>query len=66
MLKQAGRGDWALQVVRSVALNWHTWTRDPQALDSVHRKLGEELDRIEAERALPAVTAAPGRKQIVN
>jgi len=66
MLKQAGRGDWALQVVRSVALNWHTWTRDPEALDNVHRKLGEELDRIEAERALPAVTTAHGRKQIVN
>lgn len=66
MLKQAGRGDWALQIVRSVALNWHSWTRDPNALESVHRKLGEELDRIEAERALPAVTATHSRKQTVH
>lgn len=66
MLKQAGRGDWALQVVRTVALNWHSWTRDPEALDSVHRKLGEELDRIEAERELPAETAARSRKQTIH
>jgi hypothetical protein len=66
MLKQAGRGDWALQAVRSVALNWHTWTRSPEALDRIHRKLGEELDRIEAEKDLPAVTRTRNRKQAVN
>ncbi len=46
MLKKAGRGDWALQVVKSVAGDWAHWSQDPEAIEKVRRQLGAELDRI--------------------
>lgn len=45
-LKLFGQGDWALALSRSVAADWREWTRDPQALASVRRQLGEELERL--------------------
>jgi len=51
MLKQAGRGAWALDVVREVASDWNSWTHDPATLESARQKLGEELDRLEAASA---------------
>lgn len=50
MLKRAGRGDWALNLVRSVASDWNSWTQSPAALEGVRRRLGEELDRLEAKK----------------
>jgi len=51
MLKQAGRGAWASDVVRAVASDWNSWTHDPATLENARRKLGEELDRLEGEKA---------------
>jgi len=51
MLKRAGRGDWALNAVRTVASDWSSWTRSPAALENLRRRLGEELDRLEAGKA---------------
>jgi len=59
MLKQAGRGDWALRTIRTVAANWHSWTRNTAALESVRRRLGEELDAIAVAKA--PVTETRGR-----
>jgi hypothetical protein len=50
MLKRAGRGAWALDVVREVASDWNSWTHDPATLEGARRKLGEELDRLEGEK----------------
>ncbi|MGB7251806.1 MAG: glycoside hydrolase domain-containing protein [Phormidesmis sp.] len=47
-LKRLGRGDWALGLSRSVAADWRNWTRDPKALASVRKQLGEELERLSA------------------
>src|SRR5579859_2027030 len=46
LLKQAGKGSWALPIVQSVGLNWTTWTRDINALASVRMQLGQELDAL--------------------
>jgi hypothetical protein len=45
-LKKAGWGDWALQIARGVGPDWTSWTRDPDALESARRKLGEKLDQL--------------------
>lgn len=46
LLKEAGRGDFARQVARSVGADWQHWTKDPAALQEARRRLGEELDRV--------------------
>jgi hypothetical protein len=46
LLKKAGLGDWALQIVRSVAPDWTHWTRDPRALESARHALGQKLDSL--------------------
>jgi len=52
MLKRAGRGAWALDMVRGVASDWNSWTHNPATLENVRRILGGELDRLGAERVL--------------
>jgi hypothetical protein len=59
MLKRAGRGDWALGVIRSVASDWDSWTRSAEDLERVRRTLGEELDRLEAEKSSIPPKAGP-------
>lgn len=51
MLKRAGRGGWALSMIRSIASDWYTWTRNPAALELVRQRLGGELDRLETAKA---------------
>jgi len=46
LLKKAGYGTWALEVARSVGRDWHTWTRDPNAVESARRRLGQKLDAL--------------------
>ena len=46
LLKQAGKGAWALQVAGSVGPNWTNWTRDPNTLASARQQLGQELDAL--------------------
>ncbi|MBZ5644117.1 MAG: DUF4091 domain-containing protein [Acidobacteriia bacterium] len=46
MLKKAGRGDWAMQIVKAVAGDWAHWSQDAEAIDRARRELGAELDRI--------------------
>lgn len=46
LLKKAGYGDWAVQIARAVAHDWTNWTRDPNALESARRELGQKLDSL--------------------
>lgn len=46
ILKRLGRGNWALEVSRSVGSDWKNWTKDPKALESARRKLGDEIEKI--------------------
>jgi hypothetical protein len=48
LLKRLGRGDWALQQVRSVASDWAHWTRSGDELEAVRRRLGAEIERLSA------------------
>jgi hypothetical protein len=56
MLKKAGRGDWALQIVKTVASDWAHWSRDPETVEKARHQLGQELDRI-----TPRVTSSQPR-----
>ncbi|AFZ26288.1 hypothetical protein Cylst_4187 [Cylindrospermum stagnale PCC 7417] len=49
ILKELGRGDWALEVSRKVGRDWKDWTRDPQALELARRQMGEEIERISTQ-----------------
>jgi hypothetical protein len=57
ILKRLGRGDWALGVARKVAPDWTNWTRDPNALETAHRQLGDEINRLMSTK--PAGSASP-------
>jgi hypothetical protein len=46
ILKRLHRGDWALALVKTVASDWAHWSQDPEAVESVRRKLGAEIERI--------------------
>jgi hypothetical protein len=46
LLKQAGKGSWALQIAESVGLNWTNWTQNPNTLESARMQLGQELDSL--------------------
>jgi hypothetical protein len=59
MLKRRGRGEWALEVVGGVAGDWKIWTRSDAALEAARRRLGDELDRLEAPVASQGEKAPP-------
>ena len=46
ILKKRGLGDWALERMRKIAPDWKNWTRDPAALESVRRQLGEKIQSL--------------------
>jgi hypothetical protein len=46
ILKRLRRGDWALDLVKTVAADWAHWSQDPEAVESVRRQLGAEIERI--------------------
>jgi hypothetical protein len=46
ILKQKGRGDWALGISRQAGKDWTNWTQDSSVLESVRQKLGAEIERI--------------------
>jgi hypothetical protein len=47
LLKQAGRGDFALGMARSVGADWRTWSKDAAAVAAARVRLGQELDRLQ-------------------
>lgn len=49
LLKKSGRGDWALQIVKTVAADWAHWSQDPESIEKARRELGGELDRISSQ-----------------
>ncbi|HUA82278.1 MAG TPA: glycoside hydrolase domain-containing protein [Bryobacteraceae bacterium] len=46
ILKKLGAGDWAMEQARRIAPDWKNWTRDPAALKSVRRQLGEKIESL--------------------
>ena len=59
LLKQAGKGAWALGISSSVGPNWTNWTRDPNALASARQQLGQELDLLGGGSSPPSAPSAP-------
>lgn len=46
ILKDLKRGDWALEVSRSVGKDWKNWTKNSEVLESARLKLGEEIEKL--------------------
>lgn len=61
LLKKAGYGDWALEVVRGAGRDWSNWTRDPKVLEQARRELGEKLDALSRSRSEPRPRRRPMR-----
>jgi len=57
LLVAGGQGDWAQELVTSIATDWRTWTRDSAQLEAVRRQLGERLNSLFAPHDL-SLTAA--------
>jgi Domain of unknown function (DUF4091) len=57
ILKELGKTDEAMQVARSLGPDWTNWTRDPNAIESAHKKLGEMIDALKGSAA-PATNGA--------
>jgi hypothetical protein len=64
ILKNMGQTDFALDVARSVGRDWTSWSRDPEAIETARKKLGETLDYLSthpvaASSKGPAAGSAP-------
>jgi len=57
LLKQAGYGDWAIEITRRVGRDWSHWTRDPETLAAARQQLGQKLG------ALPPDADPPSRSR---
>jgi hypothetical protein len=61
ILKGRGDGDWALGIAQAVGPDWINWIRDPSALESARRQLGERIVDLDAPHSLEVtVSASPG------
>lgn len=56
ILKELGKGDFAMEIARSVGPDWTNWTRDPQAIEAARRKMGDAIDQL--SNATPVATKA--------
>jgi len=43
ILKELGLEEWALDASRSIGADWKNWTKDPEQLEAVRRKLGDKI-----------------------
>lgn len=61
LLKDRGRGAFALAVAREVGADWHRWSKDARAVLAARDRLGRELDRLGrgAERPDPPRSHTP-------
>jgi hypothetical protein len=50
ILKRLNREEWAMDVVRAAATDWHTWTREFEVLQKARNTLGQEIDRLSTAR----------------
>ena len=58
LLKAAGQTTLAMNLSTSVASDWSTWTRDPDALASVRMQLGQALDQAYGGGTAAATTSS--------
>ncbi len=61
ILKGLGRGDWALNQIKSVAADWAHWSQNADAVELVRRQLGAEIDRLSSAKPAPAAPR-PGNR----
>jgi hypothetical protein len=49
ILKEYGKSDLAMEIVKSIAPDWTNWTRDPAKVEAAREKLGEAIEQIRAQ-----------------
>ncbi|NIK78687.1 hypothetical protein FHS15_003833 [Paenibacillus castaneae] len=47
MLKEAGYGEWALEISKGIATDFESWNQSPEALEAARIKLGNKLSEIQ-------------------
>lgn len=62
MLKKLHRGDWALGVIKNVAADWTHWSQSPDAVESVRRQLGAEINRFSAPPSTVGKSASSSKE----
>ncbi|HLH42326.1 MAG TPA: glycoside hydrolase domain-containing protein [Bryobacteraceae bacterium] len=60
ILKNMGNGDLALEISRSIARDWSSWTRDPDTIETARKKLGETIDYLSTHPVAAGGSAAAG------
>jgi hypothetical protein len=45
ILKKLGLEEWALDASRSIGADWKNWTKNPEQLEAVRRKLGDKIQQ---------------------
>jgi hypothetical protein len=53
ILKELGKSDEAMKIARTVGPDWTNWTRDPEAIESARKTLGETIDKLKSAPATP-------------
>jgi hypothetical protein len=66
MLKQAGYGDWAMDVVHKVATDFATWNHDPKVLQAARIELGEKLSEINSNAPSHTITATSDKHGTIS
>jgi hypothetical protein len=56
ILKELGKRDEAMEIARSVGPDWTNWTRDPAAIESARKKLGDTIDALMTASSASAPT----------
>jgi Domain of unknown function (DUF4091) len=58
ILKEYGKSDLAMQIVKSIAPDWTNWTRDPAKVEAAREKLGEAIEQIRAQAGSNSVAGS--------
>ena len=66
LLKQAGYGDWAMDVVHQVADDFSDWSKDPAVLLAARIELGNKLNAINSSGLTHTITATAGAHGIIS
>jgi hypothetical protein len=55
ILKESGKSDLAMEIVKSIAPDWTNWTRDSAKVEAAREKLGEAIEQLRAQAGSNAV-----------
>ena len=66
ILKNLGQTTWALALIKTIASDWHTWTRDPAQLETVREQLGTKIEQLSGGGATACDVSGDGNVNAVD